>query len=79
MSKWISTTEKLPKHNQNVMVMGEKGKAARCVFILCKHDEPFWSFPYGIKTVKPTHWMPMDDLPESCPKTFYHLCLKEDE
>lgn len=26
-----------------------------------------------------THWAPMDDLPEDCPKTFYHLSLKEDE
>lgn len=64
MSEWISIEQKLPEHSQYVYVKNKNERIAAAIFSRCKNDEPFWYFTHGIKSLKPTHWMPLPGAPQ---------------
>lgn len=63
MGEWISVKDQLPKHNEDVRVKNSR-REGKSVFILCKHDMPFWYFESTDKRLKPTHWMSLSEVIE---------------
>ena len=59
--KWISVEERLPEHEDRVLVACRTKKGAQSIN-LAYHSDGFWHGQGSMSGV--THWMPLPDLPE---------------
>ena len=59
--KWISVEERLPEHEDRVLVACRTKKGAQSIN-LAYYSDGFWHGQGSMSGV--THWMPLPDLPE---------------
>lgn len=59
--QWISVEERLPEHEDRVLVACRTKKGAQSIN-LAYHSDGFWHGQGSMSGV--THWMPLPDLPE---------------
>lgn len=61
MDNWISVEERLPEHEDRVLVACRTKKGAQSIN-LAYYSDGFWHGQGSMSGV--THWMPLPDLPE---------------
>lgn len=62
MSKWISTSERLPERGQRVIICREKEKGVPYVEA-ARYDGDWWKV-YGANVRRVDWWMPLPEPPE---------------